>query len=212
MVTTHFSIIMSTVKCPLCNENILGDGPDVLSKALKEHLYRLHELRVVDAVGRFSSEPQDSTKAKKEIDALTHFSPEPTDSPASKKEIDVVTRWNSESPDSPKGKEEIDKVSHFSSSSPQGATPESAKLIEVVTRFKAEYPNGCAPDCQELLEETEKFAKPAGPDKVGGKGRKASRGSSVISCPFCDTVVRGKDDSDLSIQLREHISLTHRAA
>ena len=41
---------MSTIKCPMCNETIEGDGPDKLSMKLKVHLIHIHEMMVIDEV------------------------------------------------------------------------------------------------------------------------------------------------------------------
>jgi len=200
---------MPSIKCPLCNESLSADAPATLSQSLKEHLYDTHELKVIDEVARWNAQPQNSPNGRKEIDEVTRFSGEVSESPSSKKQVDSVTRWDSGEADSPKGRKQIENVTQFTKDAPVGSTPESSKLIEVVTRFKGEYPGGCAPECQDLIEETTKFQKPSGAEKPGAKG-KASHGTSVISCPFCDTVVRGKDDSDLSINLRDHISASHK--
>ena len=112
---------MSTIKCPMCNETIEGDGPEKLSMKLKVHLIHIHEMMVIDEVTRFSSEPSGggSLDARKKIDNVTRFSSRPAGEDSA--EIDEVNRFSSR----PAGEDsaEIDEVNRFSSRPSVGRTP-----------------------------------------------------------------------------------------
>jgi len=147
---------MSSVKCPMCNETIEGDGPDKLSMKLKVHLIRIHEMMVIDEVTRFSAEPSGggSPESMKKIDAATRWSGESEETPESMKKIDAATRWSGESEETPESMKKIDAATRWSGESEE--TPESMKKIDAATRWSGESEE--TPESRKLIEVVTRFS------------------------------------------------------
>ncbi len=110
----------------MCDEKVSGAGPEKLSMNLREHFNIVHEMKVIDEVSRFNSEPSGGR------------------TPDSMKVIDEVARFNKEpsggrTPDSMKV---IDEVARFDKEPSGGGSSESMNVIQVVTRFQKEPVSG----------------------------------------------------------------------
>ena len=217
---------MTTVKCPICKDRISGASSADLNENLREHLAAVHQMReltmgtreaVPGAAPMGRNEPMERPGARVYREEAVERK-EPLE--RSREGMGTGGRQGYEGArDYP----HVERLPDTGFSAPQ---PRVVREVETWTsrdprRFEREnyipreevrqwqYPV-TGPYGERGPTSSEQVRERAGEER--GYRQRSERGGEdmmAVECPLCGTVIRGRDEDDLSDELRGHMSMAH---
>lgn len=218
---------MTTVKCPICKDRVSGATTADLNENLKEHLANVHQMSNL-MVGSRGAMPQGSytgvrygSERPMERELVREESMEPREGRmerrgyASRGYPYIEKGPSTEMFSAPETRRERE-VETWSSRNPERFRSENYIPREEVRQWR--YPV-TGPAGERGPATSVRYRE----DLIGGEGRVESREveerrgvmrreydmPATINCPLCGNLVRGRDEDDLSDELRDHMSDVH---
>lgn len=204
---------MTTVKCPICKDRISGASTADLNGSLREHLADVHQMRELTMGSR-----GDVSSRESYYTGRYGSTERPMERQYVREErMEPVARGRYEARNYPYD-ERRPAASMFSA-------PESRTEREVET-WTSRRPERFRSENYIPREEVRQWRYPVtgsggerGPIdrstsserlREGMRGReRVSDLPAMINCPMCGNIVRGRDEDDLSDELRDHMSYAH---
>lgn len=217
---------MTTIKCPICKDKVSGANTSDLNAGLREHLADVHQMRELSTGSREIQPRETYTTGRSET------MERPMERQYVREErVEPEERRRYEARDYPY-EERRPAAGMFSA--PQTRTE---REVETWTtrrpdRFRSEYyipreevrqwrypvtgPSGeRGPVSSERYREGQRREEERMEGREGygesrtGMMRRESEYQASINCPMCGNLVRGRDEDDLSDELRDHMSDVH---
>jgi predicted small metal-binding protein len=216
---------MTTVKCPICKDRVSGASTANLNDNLREHLASVHQMRELSmgTRGAMPSEQYYTSRSAMERpmerEQVREERMEPEERRRSKaRDYPYIERRPSTGMFSAPETRTERVVETWSNRDPERFRTENYVPREEVRqwRYPVTGPMGeRGPTSSERLREERRREEAAPERREGymerrtGMMRRESDMPATVNCPLCGNLVRGRDEDDLSDELRDHMADTH---